>query len=156
MTERYKNMGVKQLLKYCHGGSILLQMAERTFCFLYFLFVARFDLIVFVINLSPPPIRFYHLNTELIYLLFFSRSSKYAETSAIYMSWRIFTFFVPLIARISGFIPKAGAQIEQYATDRSSSCTLGLAFLSSVCTPAHAYTRTFGFTINRQFPTKNQ
>lgn len=131
-------------------------MADRTFCF-YFLFVARFDLIVFVIKLSPPPpIRFYHLNTELTYLLFFSRGSEYAETSGIYMSWWIFTFFVPLVARISGFILKAGAQIEQYTTDRSNSCTLGLAFLLSACIPTHAYTRTFGFTINRQFPTKNQ
>lgn len=61
--------------------------AGGTFYFQYFLFVARFYLIVFVIYIfTPNPISFYHLNTELTFLLFFPRGSEYTETSATYMS----------------------------------------------------------------------
>lgn len=40
-----------------------------------------------------------------------------------------FSFFFPSVANNSGFILKVGAQTEQYTTDRSNSCTLGLDFL---------------------------
>lgn len=60
------------------------------------------------------------------------------------------------------FFPSAANNSEGWCTNRpvyyrqKNSGTLGLDYISSLYTAPHAYTHTFGFTINRQFPTKNQ
>lgn len=61
-------------------------------------------------------------------------------------------FFFPSAANNSGLILKVGAQIY-HCTDRSN---LGTLSTSSLYTSPHACTHTFGFTINKKFPTKNQ
>lgn len=95
-----------------HINNIPLQIADNSFSFLYFLF-AGLNLLVFWnffgvfilfwvcfcfhnVHISSPQISFYHLNTEIELLLFFSRGSENAENSATLCILTDFLFFFPL------------------------------------------------------------
>lgn len=68
--EMFKKGGVKQFL---NTAAVKESSSDgrQDFCFLYFLFVARFYLNVFVISASSPKLVFYCLNSELTGLVFF-------------------------------------------------------------------------------------
>lgn len=141
-----KNLRVKPL-KYCYNGSVLLQMADKAFCSL-----------VYCQNLSDLLLSFIYLWKRTFVLFFQIIYLRFIEAivNMQKLPWQIFTFLFLQSLSVSVFIPP-GAQTEQCTTDRRKSCVLGLGFLSSVYTPIlHAYMHTFGFIINRQFPTQNQ
>lgn len=111
----FKKGGVKQFL---NTAAVKESSSDgrQDFCFLYFLFVARFYLNVFVISASSPFPQISFLLSELrtyrvfFFLLYFSRGNELLQPT---LSWPIFTLFVPSAARISGFVLKAAAQVEQ-------------------------------------------